>query len=151
MKQIEWIDHYLNDAEQLMYSNEIDKGLRIMNGLLYEEPGYGRLHNNLGWAYMYYTSNVASAELHLKMAIRFDESSSSAYHHLGALYFRQGRYREAIESLDRGVGKPDANKFAVLDIMAQAYELSGDLTLAIKTYKRAMMASVAAHEFHSFI
>src|SRR5689334_24137608 len=93
----EWIEKYMTEAEQLIYNNKVNEGLELMQSLLYDEPGYARLHNHLGWAYMYYTSDERNAELHLKMAIQFEPEFMASYLHIGSLYNRLARYEEALK------------------------------------------------------
>jgi hypothetical protein len=83
MNRIEWIEKYMTTAEQLITDSQVDQGLKVLDNLLYEEPGYGSLHNHIGWAYLYYTPDTAKAELHLKLSIRFEEAYTPAYLHLG--------------------------------------------------------------------
>jgi len=146
MNRIEWVEKQMAAAEQLIYDNQVEQGLKVLDNLLYEEPGYGSLHNHIGWAYMYYTPEAAKAELHLKLSIKFDADYASAYLHLGVLYNRLGRYAEAIDCLRVGLTKPNANKYALMSNIAQAYELRGALGTAIKAYKEAMLTSVAEYE-----
>jgi predicted Zn-dependent protease len=150
MTRINWIEKHLVEAEQLFYENKVEEGLEMLNSLLFEEPGYGSLHNHMGWAYLYYSNNLERAELHLKMAIRFEASFPAPYLHLGALYIRQGRYSEAIQWLQDGLTKHQPNKVAFLQNIAQAYELRGEWSKAIKAYKEAMMATVAEQEVSNF-
>ncbi|MBL7873421.1 MAG: tetratricopeptide repeat protein [Cyclobacteriaceae bacterium] len=149
MVQIEWIEKYLTEAEQMMYNNQVKEGLELLDSLLYDEPGYGSLHNHIGWAYLYYTSDTNRAELHLTMAIRFEELFAPPYLHLGVLYIRLGRYKDAITFLERGLSKHQPNRVALLQHIAQAYELLGEWGQAIKAYKAAMLASVVEHEIDS--
>jgi tetratricopeptide (TPR) repeat protein len=151
MTQIDWMEKYMAHAEQLIYDNRVDEGLKLLDSMLYEEPGYGSLHNHLGWAYLYYTSEDSHAELHLKMAIHFDEGFAAPYLHLGVLYIRLGRYCEAIVKLQEGLTKNGANRTALLQNLGYAYELSGEWRKAIKAYKGAMMASVSEHEVSSLL
>jgi tetratricopeptide (TPR) repeat protein len=102
MNRIEWIEKYMTTAEQLIYDDQVEQGMKVLDNLLYEEPGYGSLHNHIGWACMYYTHDNVKAELHLKLAIRFDEAYAPPYLHLGILYNRLGRYSEAIECMRVG-------------------------------------------------
>jgi tetratricopeptide (TPR) repeat protein len=146
----EWIEKYLAEAEQLIYANNVEGGLELMNNLLYEEPGYGTLHNYLGWAYLYYTPDVNRAELHLKMAIRFNETYAPPYLHLGTLYIRGTRYTEAIAVLEKGLQLQNANRHAFLDNIAQAYELNGEFRKAINAYKTALKATVG-HESNTLM
>lgn len=148
-QQINWIEKYLNDAEQMFYNNQIEEGLAVLNNLLYDEPGYGNLHNHLGWAYLYYTADTKRAELHLKLAIRFNEAFAPPYQHLGALYTKAGNYTEALACLEKGVTKNQANKVAMLQNIAHVYELQAKWAEAIKVYKKAMLASVVDQEINN--
>lgn len=139
---LEWMEPYLANAEQMMYNNQVKEGLELMDSLLYEEPGYGMLHNYLGWAYFYYTTDTAKAELHLKMAIQFDAEYAPPYLHMGNLCVRAGRYAEALQYLQMGVTKKNANKVAFLEIIAQVYELRKEFSKAINYYKEAMVSTV---------
>jgi tetratricopeptide (TPR) repeat protein len=147
--KLEWIGKYLKEAEQLMYTNEVDRGLELLNNLLYDEPGYGSLHNHLGWAYMYYTGEPAKAELHLRMAIKFHPEFQAPYLHIGQLLIRLGRHSEALEYLAQGVTKPEANMVAFWESTGRAYELKSEYRNAIVAYKRAMMASLVEHEMNN--
>lgn len=140
--ELEWMNPYLANAEQMMYNNQVKEGLELMDSLLYEEPGYGALHNHLGWAYLYYTVNTAKAELHLSMAIKFDEAYAPPYLHMGNLCIRMGRYTEALRYLETGLQKNNANKVAFLEQMAQVYELKKEYSKAIKVYKEALVSTV---------
>jgi len=140
--KIEWMEQYMKDAEGLIYGNQVNEGLEMLKNLLYEEPGYGSLHNHIGWAYTYYTADVAQAELHLKMAIRFDPAFAAPYQHLGSLYIRAGRYAEALEYLKKGVTQYNANKVAFLENIAHVYELKREYAQAIRHYKEALASTV---------
>ncbi len=140
--RIEWIEQYLAEAEQLITTNHVDRGLKLMNELLYDEPGYGYLHNHLGWAYLYYTNDTDRAELHLMMAVKFNEEYPAPYLHLGTLYLRMGRYTAALTYLERGVTKPNANRQVFFQSIAQAYEMKREFGKAIHAYKEALAHSL---------
>ena len=151
MTQLKWMEKYMADAEQMFYNNQVEEGLLMLNDLLYDEPGYGSLHNHLGWAYLYYTEEVARAEMHLKMAILFDETFAPPYLHLGVLFIRSGKYDEAISYLQTGLSKTESNRVALLRNLAQAYELRSQWGSAIKAYKKAMMATATESEVNSLM
>jgi predicted Zn-dependent protease len=144
--KIEWIEKYLKEAEQLIYDNRVNDGLALLQNLLYDEPGYGYLHNYLGWAHLYYTTDVAQAELHLKMAIKFDGEYPAPFIHMGNLLIQCNRYAEAIEYLEQGAHKPTANRVVFLEAIGRAWELRGEFAKAIKAYREGMIASMAEHE-----
>ena len=136
------------EAEKLIYNNQVADGLAMLDNLLYEEPGYGSLHNHIGWAYLYYTANVEKAERHLKLAIAFGVGFAAPYQHLGALYNRVGRYSEALEILNEGLKRPDANRVALLEAIAHAYELKREYGKAIAAYKEALVSTVGPETFN---
>lgn len=140
--RIEWIEKYMTEAERLIYNNQVEDGLSMLNDLLYDEPGYGSLHNHIGWAYMYYTVDVEKAERHLKLAIHFDPTFAAPYLHLGNLYVRVGRYADALPILKSGLTKQNANMTAFLESIAHVHELKRDYAEAIKAYKEALASSV---------
>jgi len=146
MNRIEWIEKYLANAERMMYENQVDEGLHLMTGLLYEEPGYANLHNYLGWAYMYYTMDSAKAELHLKMAICFASEYAAPYLHMGNLLNRSGRYADAITYFQQGLTKENANKVVLLGGLACAYEMRGEYSEALQVYKEGARSTTLQHE-----
>ena len=145
--RIEWMEGYMADAERLITDNRVDEGLTILQNLLYDEPGYGSLHNHLGWAYMYHTPDSEKAELHFTMAMRFDASYAPPYLHLGNLYNRTGRYTAAIEQFTRGLSAVGANRVALYEGLALAHEMRKEFRAAIKSYKEAIAGS-AGMEFN---
>ena len=148
--KLNWMEKYLRDAESMITDDRVEEGLALLNNLLYEEPGYGGLHNHLGWAYLYYTEDVLRAELHLKMAIKFDESYVPPYLHIGALYMRQARYSDVISYSEAGLAKAN-NHTALLQNLAYAYEMRKDWSMAIRAYKKAMATSVLDFEVNNLI
>ena len=148
--RIEWMEQYLAEAEKLVYSNQINEGIDLLKNLLYDEPGYASLHNHLGWAYLYYTADLSAAELHLKMAIRFDEAFAPPYLHLGNLYMKKAAYKNALFYLEKGLVKEQANKVALYECMGRAYEQMHGYAKAIKAYKQAALASMTTFEIDSF-
>jgi tetratricopeptide (TPR) repeat protein len=146
METIVWMEKYLTEATNMLYEGRVEEGLNVLNNLLYEEPGYGNLHNYLGWAYMYYGNDAARAEMHLKMAMHFAGEYAPPYLHMGNLLNRSMRYAEALEYFHAGVTRPEANRPALYEGMAYSYELTGEYRKAIKAYKEAATASALDFE-----
>jgi tetratricopeptide (TPR) repeat protein len=147
--KIEWMEKYLNEAEQLIYDNRVNEGIELLSNLLYDEPGYGFLHNHLGWAYMYYTPDVAKAEMHLKFAIKFDGEYPAPFIHLGNLLIQNNRLVEAVGVLQQGLHKPAANRAVFQEAIGRAWELRGEFAKAIKAYREGIIASMAEHEINN--
>lgn len=142
MEKIEWLEAYLNEAETLITDGSVQDGLALLQNLLYEEPGYGALHNHLGWAYLYYLCEESKAEAHWKWAVQFDSELAAPYLHLGSYYRKKGKYAEAVKYLEQGLSKPDANRVALLEDLAHVHELRGQYSKAVETYKAALASCV---------
>jgi tetratricopeptide (TPR) repeat protein len=142
MKRIEWIDAMLNQVEQLVYEHKVEEALSIAESLLFDEPGYGNLHNVLGWMHVYYTGNSTLAELHLKCSISFDPTYPAPYLHMAALYQNLYRYSEALDILKKGLVQPTAHRAFFFERMAQIHELKGAYGEAVKLYKKALAATL---------
>jgi tetratricopeptide (TPR) repeat protein len=147
--RIEWIEDYMKEAEQLIAGEQVEKGLSILNSLLYDEPGYASLHNHIGWVHLYYTSNLAQAELHFKVATSLLPELAPPYLHLGTLYVRTERTAEALEVLTTGLTRPGANRAGLLELAGHAYELRHEFGKAIKAYREASMASMNTLEMNN--
>jgi tetratricopeptide (TPR) repeat protein len=150
--RIDWIEKYMADAERMIVEGgqQLEQGMMVLNDLLYEEPGYGSLHNHLGWAHLYYTLDFAKAEVHLTAAIRFHPEFQAPYLHLGTLYMRQGRYDHALDMLNEGLKRPQANRSGMLELIGQAHEMRGEFKLAIKAYREAMLSTLVSGEMNVY-
>jgi tetratricopeptide (TPR) repeat protein len=142
---MEWMEEYLNEAERMITDDRVEEGVRLLDSLLYEEPGSESLHNHLGWAHMYYTQNMKKAELHLTMSLRFNAAYAPPYLHLGQLCNRMARYSEAIGYFEKGLSIPGANRTALMEGLAFAYEMKNEFRAAIRHYREAV-ASASGYE-----
>jgi tetratricopeptide (TPR) repeat protein len=143
-----WIENYMADAERLIMDNRVEEGLGILNNLLFEEPGNSNLHNHLGWAYLYYQNDIARAQLHFTVAMKFDAAFAPPYLHMGNLFNRLGRYTEATDYFKHGLNLPGANRLGLLEGLALAHEMKKEFRLAIKFYKEAIAASTGFEMNH---
>lgn len=147
--RIDWIEKYMMDAQKLVMENQVQEGLNILDGLLFEEPGYGSLHNHLGWVHLYYTHDLQRAEVHLQAAVKFDAQYAPPYLHLGSLYMRLNKFAEAARVFENGARLASADKSAMLEGLARAQEGMQDYKAAMKSYREAAMASLNDGEMKS--
>jgi len=141
MEKIKWIEEYLEEALRLANDEGHEPALKLLDKLLYEEPGYGRLHNVLGNIYFYHADEIASAERHFRMAIKFDPRLADPYVHLGRLLCEDERHDEAIKIYTKGLKAKQAFKSGLLSGAGKAYELKKKYRKAIVHYKDALSHS----------
>ncbi|HYC86056.1 MAG TPA: hypothetical protein VEB86_12580 [Chryseosolibacter sp.] len=146
METLVWMEEYMSEAEEMIFNGRVDEGLNVLRSLLFEEPGYGSLHNYLGWAYMYHANDPERAELHFRMAIRFAADYAPPYLHMGNLLNRAARYSEALEYFRTGLTKPEAIRLALLEGMGYAHELLGEYGAAMRSYRQAATTSAIDSE-----
>jgi predicted Zn-dependent protease len=141
MEKIGWIEEYLEEALRLADDEGHEPALKLLDKLLFEEPGYSRLHNTIGSIYFYHAENIPAAELHLRMAIRFDEKFADPYWHLGSLLYQEERLDDAIRIFKKGLTAKQARKSSLLHYAGKAYELKQKYSKAIEYYHDALRHS----------
>lgn len=137
--KIAWVEKYLLQAEQLVYSNQVELARDLLQNLLYDEPGYAPLHNLMGWVLKYYLEEEEGAIRHWTWAIQFDPSFAPPWLHLGLLYLDRNDLAQAVAYLEQGLIKPQARKATLLDSLARAYEMKGEYRRATGAYREALV------------
>lgn len=141
MKKIKWIEEYLEQALEVAWLEGHERAINLLNKLLYEEPGYGRLHYTLGVIYFRYADESKLAEQHLKLAVQFCPEYADSYALLVDVLKQDERHDETIEICKRGLKAERADKSALLNSLGNAWELKQNYSKAIKSYRKALRHS----------
>jgi tetratricopeptide (TPR) repeat protein len=139
--RILWLDEYLAKALDIVVQDGYEQAVKLLNNLLYDEPGYGRLHSTLGIIYYKYAEHSWLAERHLRWAIRFDPQLSEPYALLADLLRQDDRHDETIEVCLRGLKVKRTNKSLLHESIGNAWELKGKYRKAIRSYRKAILQS----------
>lgn len=131
----------MRHALEVAWLEGYERALKLLDRLLYEEPGYGRLHHTLGVIYLQYAEDTTMAEAHFRMAIRFDPEFADPYWYLGELLRQEDRLDDAINVYLKGIEARRARKSDLLAGAGQAYELKKKYRKAIRHYKEALSHS----------
>lgn len=138
MEKINWIEEYLEKALTMAWEESHERALQLLDPILYEEPGYARLHNTLGIIYLIHAEDLENAEKHLRLAIHFDRKFADPYWYLGKLLAEDERLDEAIAIYEKGLKAKHSKKTGLLTEIGKAYELKKRFTKAINRYKKAL-------------
>src|SRR5688572_10526090 len=141
MDKIKWIEEYLEQALEIAWMEGHERALKLLDKLLYEEPGYGRLHNTLGIIYFKYADEVKQAEVHFRMAIQFSPEFAEPYSNLAYLLQQDERHDEMIAICLKGLKAKKANKAMLLENVGTGFELKQKYRKAIKSYRDALSHS----------
>lgn len=138
MEKIKWIEEYLEEALRLAWTEGHEPALKLLERLLYEEPGYARLHHTLGIIYFSYADDAKQAEQHFRCAIKFDAKFADPYWYLGKLLADDDRLNDALLIYKQGLKAKRAQKSLLLEETGKAYELKKKYNKAIRSYQKAM-------------
>ena len=138
MEKIKWIDEYLEQALEVAWMEGYERALNLLDRLLYEEPGYSRLHYTLGFIYLRHADESKQAERHFRMAIKFCPEYAESYNLLAEVLKQDERHDETIEICTKGLKAKKANKSLLLENMGNAWELKQKYGKAIKSYRDAL-------------
>jgi tetratricopeptide (TPR) repeat protein len=141
MEKIKWIDEYLEQAMEVAWMEGHERALNLLDRLLYEEPGYSRLHYTLGLIHLRYADEPKQAECHLRMAIKFAPEYAESYTLLAEVLKQDERHDETIEICSKGLKAKKANKSLLLANVGNAWELKQKYGKAIKSYRNALKHS----------
>jgi tetratricopeptide (TPR) repeat protein len=141
MEKIKWIEEYLEQSLEIAWMEGHERALKLLDRLLYEEPGYGRLHNTLGIIYLKYADELKLAEGHFRMAIRFNPELADSYSNLMEVLKQDERHDEMIEVCLKGLKAKKANKALLLENVGNGWELKHKYRKAIKSYRDALSHS----------
>lgn len=142
MDRIKWLDDAIDRAMEVARVEGHERALEWLTPLLFDEPGYGRLHNALGTLYYYYAEDALRAEAHLRLAIRFDPDLVAAYDVLVEIFNGDDRHDETIRVCEGGLKARKTNKSRLLESIGNAWELKEKYRRAIRHYRKALRHSV---------
>jgi tetratricopeptide (TPR) repeat protein len=138
MEKIKWIEEYIEEALRLAWDEGHEPALKLLDRLLYEEPGYSRLHHTLGIIYFSYADDQRKAEQHFRLAIQFDATFADPYWYLGKLLADDERFDDALQIYKQGMHAKKSQKCYLLTEAGKAYELKKKFKKAIRCYRKAM-------------
>lgn len=113
-----------------------------LEGVLAEEPGFGKAHGYLGWLYAEVFQDAVSAELHFKYALHFAPESAGAYINYVNLLVTQRKADQVIEVLTRYLDLPEADLEWAFESLGRAHEMKCSYRVASNHYKKAQHLAV---------
>lgn len=138
-------DILLNTEEYILKAKDhIDcwdyiQAKRLLMELLEDQPDHGRAHQLLGWIYASQLNQYDMAEVHFKMAIRFEPYHATTYSDYIYLLKMTSRYKEMIKFAERAEKVEGVNLAYIQRNKAEAYEMLRDYKKAISTYSEAII------------
>lgn len=131
----EYYDSEFDRADDLISQELIEEAKAVLNGILEENPNYGKAHNHLGWIYKTKEGNPEKAENHYKQAIEITPEYGATYLNYIYLLSEQRRYNELEQLLYNAENVADVSKSNLSREWAYFYEDTRQYEKAIEKYK----------------
>jgi tetratricopeptide (TPR) repeat protein len=124
------VTYYLNGQEE--------SSLETMKKLIQINPSHADALNFVGYTYAERGENLDEAEALVKRALELTPNKGYILDSLGWVYYKQGRYDEAIEQLNRAAAlEPDDP--AIMEHLGDVYVDKGEPSKALDYYQRGLL------------
>lgn len=108
--------------------------IREMKHVIRIKPAHVEALNYLGYTYVELETKLDEAEDLIRQALKFKPNDGYITDSLGWLFYKQGRYKEAVSTLEKAV-KLSAEDSVILEHLGDAYLKVDDSHNALKYYK----------------
>lgn len=137
-----YLEKVILDAERIILDGEYFEGKALLENVLSYEPGSAKVHNLMGWLYLYYLLDDVMAEKHLKLAMKFEPEFRAPYLHLVELYTKELRYDDLEMLLESAKNVAGVSNSLIYSRLGMVDESRGNFKRAIDLYKTAMFHSM---------
>ena len=138
----EYIENVIQLVDDALRESRIEEAKRLLEGALMEEPGYAKLHAKLGDLYYYETENLAMAENHYHLAIRFYPKYQEVYRDLADMYLDHRKFDGLKKLMTKALDVEGIDQAFVYEKLGQAAEAQGQYKEAIEFYRKGLFASL---------
>ena len=118
---------------------DIPQAVELLEQVLDEFPDNIGVRNDLGYLWADQGKHLERSLAMIQQAVAAEPHNAAYRDSLGWVFYRLGRYAEAIEQLKRAAATDDPDG-VVLDHLGDALEKSGDHAGAVAAWKRALVA-----------
>jgi Tfp pilus assembly protein PilF len=129
------LEEMFDNADLLIKENRIADAINVLNDVLAEAPDFGKAHNHLGWIYETKHKDLAKAEEHYRLAIKFKPDYTAVYYNYAILLSTLRRYDELDALLKKAELCPGINRATLANEYGIMYESMGKYDEAISAYK----------------
>ena len=116
--------------------NRRDEAIEEFKAALKFNPEFPEALNSLGYLYAEESINLKQAEEMLKKALIYEPNNGAYIDSLGWVYFKQGRYQEAVEELEQAI--QFLSDPIVYEHLGDAYQKQGNLIKAKENWQESL-------------
>ncbi len=122
-------------ADRLISENKLGEAAKMLEEILHEAPDYGKAHNHLGWLFETKFKNLARAEEHYRLALKFSPDYAAAYYNYCYLLSSLRKFDELEKVLEHAIKVSGISYATIYNEYGLLREMQGNLDDAIHYFK----------------
>jgi Tfp pilus assembly protein PilF len=127
-------EKFLN-ADKLISENKLSDAAKLLEEILEEAPDYGKAHNHMGWLFETKFKNLARAEEHYRLALKFSPDYTAAYYNYCYLLSSLRKFDELEKVLEHAIRVSGISYATIYNEYGLLREMQGHLDDAIHYFK----------------
>lgn len=143
-------DELFFEADALIGEKKILDALQILEGIIIENPQYGKAYNHLGWIFETKYKDLNKAEEFYKKCILYTPEYTPVYYNYSVLLSTLGKYQEQEKHLIAALNVQGIDKASMHNEMGIMYELQGNYPKAIEQYKNSIRFSLSSQTIETY-
>lgn len=144
------IEERLFYVDHLWEIGEWAEGLKVLEHVLYEEPGYGKAHAWYAWFAYVKMDNYPLAYKHYALALKFDPNFPGTYVNYVNVLMSMKSYRNAIKVALLGTKAPAVDAAHMYNEIGRAYMRLEYYKEALKAFKLAAKHTIDQEEIATY-
>lgn len=137
------LDEMFFEADSLIAQKKISDAINLLEGILNEDPHYGKAYNHLGWIYETKYKNYPKAEEYYRKCLEFTPDYPAVYLNISVVLSHLGKWKDLEDVLNGALLVPGVDKATIYNEFGIMNELQGKFEEAINYYKTAIRFSLA--------
>ena len=138
----EWAEEYLKVVDKLWEMESYEEGMKVLESVLIEEPGFAKAHSYAGWYAHYHLKDKKNARMHYEYALHFDPKLTYAYYNYAKLLVEDIDESRMKRLLTAGLKFPEVDKADLYNDLGRILELKNNYAAAAKYFKLALKFTV---------
>ena len=122
-------------ADKLISENKLSDAAKLLEEILEEAPDYGKAHNHMGWLFETKFKNLARAEEHYRLALKFSPDYTAAYYNYCYLLSSLRKFDELEKVLEHAIRVSGISYATIYNEYGLLREMQGLLDDAIHYFK----------------
>lgn len=137
------LDELFFEADNLIAQKKISDAVNLLEGILNEDPQYGKAYNHLGWIYETKYKDYPKAEEYYRKCLEFTPDYPAVYLNISVVLSHLGKWKELEDVLNGALLVPGVDKATIYNEFGIMNELQGKFEAAIENYKTAIRFSLS--------